>query len=209
MPTRSAAGLPEGAFVFGSLNNNYKFNPASADLWAEVLKAVPDSVLWLTKPGAAAQENLWKAFEERGIGRARVIFAPRVERTEDHLARIQCVDLVLDTFPYCSHSSGLDTLWAGVPMVTLEGESFAGRVGSSMLAVAGLRELIAGRVEEYRDLAIDLARDKSRLASIRRRPANAASPLFDMTRFATDLETLYRRMWNDCDTPSRPPLLVD
>ena len=128
--------------------------------------------------------------------RDRIIFASRVERRSEYLARLQLADLALDPFPYNSHSSGMDVLWAGVPMVTLLGDAFASRVGASLLAAAGLPECIARSAAEYLRLCVDLCCQPGRLQELRHRLAanRSTSPLFDIKQFTRDLENLYFRM---------------
>lgn len=198
-PTRRDAGLPVSGFVFCSFNNSYKFNPAVFDQWCRLLRETGDSCLWLTSPGQTAQDNLRKEAQMRGINPARIVFAPFVQSKQEHLARIQLADLALDTFPYNSHSSGVDTLWAGVPMVALLGDTFPGRVGASLLRAAGLGELVAESVEQYYELALALHREPLRLLMMRTKLAKAKqhSPLFDMPGFVRDIENIYQCMWSN------------
>jgi protein O-GlcNAc transferase len=104
---------------------------------------------------------------------------------------------VLDTFPYTSHTTGSDALWAGCPMLTMIGETFASRVAASLLLNVGLGQLIASSFAEYEALALDLARDRPRLEALRRhlRAQRDTAPLFDSPRFTRGLEVAYRRMW--------------
>lgn len=192
-PLRCDAGLPEDAFVFCSMNNCYKFNPQVFDVWCEILKATPGSVLWLSQPAGVAAANLSEEASARGVAPQRIIFAGRVITRPEHLARLQLADLALDPWPYNSHSSGIDVLWAGVPMIALLGDSFAGRVGASLLNAAGLRECIAGSPAEYLALCIDLSRQPERLGLLRRRlvAGRTTVPLFDMKRFVGSLEEVY------------------
>lgn len=192
-PTRTSQGLPEEAFVLCSFNNTYKFNPPLFDLWGKLLAQMPDAVLWLPRHNDAVAENLRREVTQRGIGAERLIFASHVDSTEEHLGRLQLADLALDTFPYNSHSTGADTLWAGVPMVAKVGETFAGRVGASLLHAAGLPELVAADEEGYADIVMQLYRDRQKLAEMRNRlrAARESAPLFDMARFSRDLENLY------------------
>jgi predicted O-linked N-acetylglucosamine transferase (SPINDLY family) len=140
-PTRAEAGLPEDAVVFCSFNQSFKITPAVFDLWCRVLAGVSGSVLWLLTPPAATIANLQREATARGIEPARLIFAERRAPTE-HLARLQLADLALDTAPYGSHTTGSDALWAGVPLLTMLGETFASRVAASLLHAVGLPELI-------------------------------------------------------------------
>jgi predicted O-linked N-acetylglucosamine transferase (SPINDLY family) len=200
-PTRRAAGLPESGFVFCSFNGVYKYNPPLFDLWCSILRDAEDSVLWMSDHGEQTSAALRQEAEARGIDPQRLVFAPRVESQEDHLARVQLADLALDPFPYNSHSTGLDTLWAGVPLLALNGKTFASRVGASMLTASGLEELIADTPEQYRDIALALVKNPERLNELRARlqAARHSSALFDMGGFARNLERLYRAMWqNHC-----------
>jgi predicted O-linked N-acetylglucosamine transferase (SPINDLY family) len=211
LPSRAEAGLPDGAFVFCSFNSSYKFNPPVFDLWCRLLRECPDSVLWLSKPGAVAQENLLREAGAHGIDPARILFAPRVEDYAGHLARLALADLALDTFPYNSHSTGVDTLWAGVPMVTCLGDIFPARVGASLLHAAGLAELVAPSPEAYLATALRLYRDPALLGDVRRRLAEGRDqvPLFDMERFVGDLERLYSRMWDNFSTGRHEAILSE
>lgn len=193
VPTRSEAGLPEDAFIFCSLNNSYKINPQVFDTWCGVLRDAPGSYLWLLRPSGKGAENLLAEAAARGIAADRIVFASYVKSRAEYLARLQLADLALDPFPYNSHSSGMDTLWAGVPMITLRGDTFAGRVGASLLAAAGLPECITDSLDDYRALSLDLYRHPERLGQLRQRLASARSsaPLFDMKRFVGALEALF------------------
>ncbi|MEF8702731.1 MAG: tetratricopeptide repeat protein [Candidatus Accumulibacter sp. UW26] len=208
-PSRREAGLPEEGFVFCSFNNSYKFNPQVFDLWCRLLRETDSSCLWLSQPGGPAQERLRSEAQARGVDPARLVFAPRVTSRLEHLSRLQLADLALDPFPYNSHSTGIDVLWAGVPMVALLGETFPGRVGASLLHAVGLDELIAGSTEEYGELALALARNPQRLCTLREQlsASRGNSPLFDMQRFTVSLEEVYFRLWGHLQHPpeeSRP-----
>jgi predicted O-linked N-acetylglucosamine transferase (SPINDLY family) len=207
-PTRESQGLPADAFVLCSMNIAYKYNPQAMDLWCGLLQQMPDSVLWLARPHDVATANLKKEVETRGIDSSRLIFAPRTESNAEHLARIQLADLALDTFPYNSHSTGIDALWAGVPLVALHGNTFAGRVGASLLKAVGLDELVAATPEAYGDIVLELYRDRNYLASLRKRLADSkrSAPLFDMKMFARDLEDIYYRMWQNHQAGIKVPL---
>ena len=195
-PGRAEAGLPETGLVLCSFNNSYKFNPQVFDLWGLLLNAVPGSCLWLSRPGGSGADNLLREAVARGVAAERIIFAGRVEQRPEYLARLQLADLALDPFPFNSHSSGMDVLWAGVPMVTLLGDTFASRVGASLLAAVGLPECIARSSAEYLQLCMDLCRQSGRLQELRQRLAanRGTAPLFDMKQFTRDLEDLYFRM---------------
>lgn len=208
-PTRAAAGLPESGFIYCSFNNSYKFNPDVFDLWSRILGESPGSYLWLSQPRGAAKDNLRRELAERGIDPERLLFAPRVEAREEHLGRLQLADLALDPFPYNSHSTAADVLLAGVPMVSLVGDTFSGRVGASLLRAAHLGELVVPSQQEYFEIATGLFRNPGRLGELRSRLASRhAVPLFDMAGFTAALEELYSRMWDDYRAGIRRPITL-
>ncbi|MBJ7503960.1 MAG: tetratricopeptide repeat protein, partial [Polynucleobacter sp.] len=162
--TRSELGLPEQGFVFACFNNNYKINPDNFDRWMRILKVVDGSVLWLFEDNPWAAANLKKEAEKRGVNTARLVFAKRMPLSE-HLARHRQADLFLDTLPCNAHTTCSDALWAGLPVLTLMGESFASRVAASLLNGIDLPELITTSPEEYEALAIELATNSQKLAA--------------------------------------------
>jgi predicted O-linked N-acetylglucosamine transferase (SPINDLY family) len=195
-PARTEAGLPEQGFVFCSFNNNYKISPAVFDVWMRLLGKVEGSVLWLYKSSAAAMHSLKKQAADRGIAPERLVFAPRIN-LEDYLARHRLADLSLDTLPYNGHATSSDALWAGLPVLTCLGASFAGRVGASLLNAIGLNELIARSLEEYEALAVELATNPKHLADIKSKLAKNRNtfPLFNTDRFRRHIEAAYTTMW--------------
>jgi protein O-GlcNAc transferase len=195
-PARTEAGLPEQAFVFCSFNNNYKLNPMVFDVWMRLLSKVEGSVLWLLEGNAAAVRNLRKEATDRGIAPERLVFASRV-RLEEHLARHRLADLFLDTLPYNAHTTASDALWAGLPVLTCLGTTFAGRVAASLLNAIGLNELITHSLEEYESLALELATNPKRPAEIKSKLAKNRGifPLFDTDRFRRHIEAAYTTMW--------------
>ena len=197
-PTRSECGLPDTSFVFCCFNNNYKITPEIFDIWMRLLKAKEGSLLWLIATNASAEANLRREAEKRGISSARLIFAPKLPLA-DHLARSGQADLFLDTMPYNAHTTGSDALWAGVPLVTCLGSTFASRVAASLLKAIGLDELITNSLEEYEALASKLAREPSFLPSVRAKLARNRDtyPLFDTARFTRHIEALTLRCGSD------------
>lgn len=195
-PTRAEVGLPDRGFVFCSFNNNYKITPAVFGIWMRLLRETPGSVLWLIEGSSAAQINLRREATERCIAPERLVFAPRV-KLEDHLARHRLADLFLDTLPCNAHTTASDALWAGLPVLTCMGTTFAGRVAASLLHAIGLAELIARSPGEYEALALQLASDQSRLLGIRQKLAKhrGSHPLFDTSRFRRHIEAAYIQMW--------------
>ena len=197
-PARADLGLPERGLVFCCFNQSYKIAAAVFDIWMRLLTQVPDSVLWLSAMNDLAQANLRREALARGVDPARLIFAPRVDRTADHLARHRAADLFLDTLPYNAHSTAIDALWTGLPVVTCAGGAFAGRVAASLLKAAGLPELVTNSLHEYEALILKLATDPAHLASIRRKLEinRLACPLFDSDRFRRHIEAAYTTMWD-------------
>lgn len=169
-----------------------------------MLARVPRSVLWLLEDNTLASANLKREAQKRDIDPGRLVFAQRIPRRA-HLARHLCADLFLDTLPYNAHTTGSDALWAGVPVLTCRGNTFAGRVAASLLGAIGLPELVAGSLGEYESLAVALARDSARFAAIKRKLAEnrATEPLFDTAKFADKLESAYAAMIerHDADLP--------
>lgn len=195
-PARAEAGLPERGFVFCSFNQSYKLTPETFDVWCRLLVEVPGSVLWLLEPTAPAMANLQREARARGVAAERLVLAPRKPPAE-HLGRLGLADLALDTFPCTSHTTGSDTIWAGVPLVTRTGDTFASRVAASLLHAIGLPELVTRDWAEYFALAKSLALAPERLAVMRRKLTDQrlTAPLFDTERFTRDLERLYERIW--------------
>ena len=196
VPTRAALGLPETGFVFCSFNNCYKITPAMFDIWMRLLKRIDGSVLWLLAGEAAALRNLRREAAARGVAPERLVFAPRV-KLDDHLARHRLADLFLDTLPFNAHTTASDALWAGLPVLTCAGNTFASRVAGSLLKAVGLPELVTSSLGEYEAAAAELSRDGARLAALRARLADnrASYPLFDAQRFRRHIEAAYETMW--------------
>lgn len=195
-PSRREAGLPEDAFVFCCFNNTYKLTPEFFAVWMRLLAGHPGSVIWLLEPTASAKRNLQASAGACGVDPARLVFAPRVGRAE-HLARHRLADLFLDTLPCNAHTTTSDALWAGLPVLTCLGATFAGRVAASLLSAIGLPELIAHGPADYEALALGLARDAASLAAIREKLARnrLTHPLFDSMRSCRQIESAYLRMW--------------
>lgn len=207
-PSRREAGLPEQGFVFCSFNQAVKINAETFAVWCRLLQAVPNSILWLLDHTPAARANLRQEAGAHGIDPARLSFAPWANQTE-HLGRLQLADLALDTFPYGSHTTGSDALWAGVPLVSRMGETFASRVSASLLTSAGLPELIAQDWENYFSIAHRLATQVSELECLKARLTEnrETCALFDTAGFARDLQNLYLEIWHRHGTASSPIVL--
>jgi predicted O-linked N-acetylglucosamine transferase (SPINDLY family) len=161
-----------------------------------LLREVDGSVLWLLGGDAGIERNLRAAASERGVSPERLVFAPKVA-LEAHLARHRLADLFLDTLPYNAHTTASDALWAGLPLITCAGRSFAARVAASLLGAVGLPDLVTTSLGDYQALALALARDPQRLAALRARlAANLPdAPLFDTDRTRRQVETAYATAW--------------
>jgi predicted O-linked N-acetylglucosamine transferase (SPINDLY family) len=205
-PTRAEANLPNSGFVFCCFNNHYKITPDIFAVWMRLLNKIENSVLWLKEPNAVAVTNLRKAAASHGIATERLIFAPKVEKMEEHLARHRLADLFLDTLPYNAHTTTSDALWVGLPVLTCMGKSFASRVAGSLLNAIGLPELITGNLEEYEKLAFKLATHPEQLAEIRHKLAKNrdTSPLFNTDQFRCHIEAAYIKMWEQSQRGELP-----
>lgn len=189
-------GLPESCFLFCSFNQPYKIDSVIFDSWMRILQRVPEGLLWVIFNNKIVEENLKREAEARGVTSERLISAEMLPKDE-HLARLKVADMALDTRIYNGHTTTSDALWAGVPVITLQGSHFASRVSSSILSAMGLPELITYNIEEYEALAVRLSRNPAELQEIRQRIAknHLVEPLFDTSRFVRNLETAYREMW--------------
>jgi protein O-GlcNAc transferase len=195
-PGRADLALPADGLVFCGFNNAVKITPSVFGVWMRLLEQVPGSVLWLNSQDAKVRANLVAEAASRGVAGERIVFAPRVEERADHLARLAAADLFLDTTPYGAHSTASDFLWAGVPVLTVEGRSFASRVAPGLLASLGLGDLAVRDLAAYEACALSLARDPGRLGMRKAKLAEtvASAPLFDPLRFCRGLESAYESM---------------
>ncbi|GFY38234.1 UDP-N-acetylglucosamine--peptide N-acetylglucosaminyltransferase 110 kDa subunit [Trichonephila inaurata madagascariensis] len=203
--SRQQYGLPEDAIVYCNFNQLYKIDPATLQVWVNILKRVPNSVLWLLRFPAVGEANILQSATQLGLSQNRLIFS-NVAAKEEHVRRGQLADLCLDT-PLCNgHTTGMDVLWAGTPMVTLAGETLASRVASSQLTCLGVPELIAHSRQEYEDIAVRLGTDKEYLKVIRGKvwAARTESPLFNVKTYATNLERLFYAMWARHERGEKP-----
>jgi predicted O-linked N-acetylglucosamine transferase (SPINDLY family) len=195
---RSDHGLPRNALVLACLNHSYKLRRDEFATWMRALREQPDTVLWLLAGHARSQSNLRAEARRAGVDPSRLIFAPMVSQ-EEHIARLRCADLVLDTLPYGAHTTGVDALWAGVPTLTRRGATCAGRVGASLLLQAGLPDLIADSSDAYQGRLLELVTNPSALRGYheyleRTRDRNS---LFDTEAFTRDWEALLVRIYDD------------
>jgi protein O-GlcNAc transferase len=205
-PSRKEAGLPDSGLVFCCFNNSFKITPDVFDVWMRLLGAIEGSVLWLSAANTSAPEHLRREAEQRGVSADRLIFAPRTPLIEDHLARLQLADLFLDTLYYNAHVTACDALWAGVPVLTCAGATYASRVAGSLLSALGLPELTTHSLSEYEAQALRLARHPDELAALRAKLARHREcyPLFDTERFTRHIESAYTTMWERSQRGEQP-----
>jgi protein O-GlcNAc transferase len=209
-PGRLECNLPETGFVFCSFNNGFKIRPGIFDIWMRLLRQVDNSVLWLSNTNEIAIRNLRREAENRGVDPGRLVFAKRVPLIEDHLARYELADLFLDTLPYNAHATASDALWAGLPVLTCPGDSFASSVAASLLNAIGLPELVAATLESYERMAIDFAMHPEKLAAVKRKLAEnrLTTPLFDTKLFTRHIEAAYTAMYERHQAGLAPDAIV-
>ena len=192
---RSAYGLPEHGVVFACFNNSYKITPPIFNIWMRLLQAVPGAVLWVRSDNQWAVDNLRREVEARGVASDRLIVAGRCPLPE-HLARFRLADLFLDTLPYTAHSTAVDALWAGLPVLTCRGATFVGRIATSLLHAVGLPDLVTDTFEQYEATALRLARTPAELKALRDRLAanRLTTAVFDTRRLCRQFEAAYLEM---------------
>jgi predicted O-linked N-acetylglucosamine transferase (SPINDLY family) len=188
--------LPQDALVLCGFNQAYKISPEVFDVWCRLLHRLPQAVLWLHSWNQQSPDALKREAIVRGIDPSRLVFAPTMVQ-QPHLDRIGCADLYLDTWPCNGHTTVSDMLWAGVPVVTWTGQTFASRVAGSLLKAVGVPDTLCSSVEAYEAKVMELALDAGVRQSLRDRvrAARLTSPLFSGERVARDIEALYERMW--------------
>ena len=211
MPTRASQGLPDDAMVYSNFANASRITREVFHLWMKILQAVPGSVVWLGQSRAAIVNNLRAEAARCGVDTARLVFAGRVASKSEHLARMALADLSLDTIGWhAGHSTTNDTLWAGVPVLTASGRSFASRVGCSLVSAAGQPALIARDENDYLGIATRLGCDREQCANLKRKLAgNTKDALFfDQRRVVAGLEAVYAAMWRQYQA-GVPPQRID
>ncbi len=193
--TRSQCGLPEDAFVFADFNQSFKIQPEIFAAWVRILKAVPNSVLWLADGHHSYLKNIRSEWIKAGLEDSRLVIAPRVS-VDQYLAQYQLVDLFLDVFPYTSGTTASDALWAGCPLLALVGKTMVARMAGSLVKAAGLPELLTYSVDEYVERAVHYAMRPEELAALRQRltAQRFKVPLFDTCKFVQHLEHAYEQM---------------
>ena len=196
-PLRIEQNLPEKGVVFCCLNNNFKITPHVFDSWINILKNVPDSVLWIKGGHESMERNLRGEVALRGVDTSRLVFAKHTALMQDHLARYRLADLFLDTFPFCAQTTASDALWAGVPVLTRVGESSMSRICASLLNAIELPELITKTQSEYEATAIELATNPVKLNAIKDKLARnrLTTALFDTPKFTKNIEAAYMQMY--------------
>ena len=194
--TRSELGLPDAGFVFCCFNNNYKITPSTFDCWMRILKRVDQSVLWLLGDVELVVANIKAEAVRRGVDSQRLVFGGRLPVSE-YLARYRVADLFLDTSPYNAGTTASDALWVGLPVVTVVGETFAGRLAASLLNAIDLPELVCNTQEEYEQLAVYLATQPDKLTGIKNKLADnrLKTRLFDTKRFCSNIESAFLQMY--------------
>ena len=210
LTTRLQYGLPEDAVVYCNFNQLYKIDPQTFEMWCNIVKRVPNSVLWLLRFPSAGEANIISEAEKNGVESSRIVFS-NVAPKEEHVRRGQLADVCLDT-PLCNgHTTGMDILWAGTPMVTRPLETLASRVAASQLETLGCPELIAKTKNEYEDIAVKLGTDKEYLKSIRAKvfKSRLTSPLFNTDHYTKSLERLYNKMWKIFESNAKPSHIID
>jgi protein O-GlcNAc transferase len=193
--TRSECCLPEGAFVFADFNQSFKIQPEIFAAWVRILKAVPNSVLWLADGHHSYIKNIRAEWAKAGLDANRLVIAPRVS-VDQYLAQYQLVDLFLDVFPYTSGTTASDALWAGCPLLALVGKTMVARMAGSLVKAAGLPELLTYSVDEYIERAVHYAMHPAELTMLRQRLVDQRFnvPLFDTQKFVQHLESAYVQM---------------
>ena len=207
--SKQQSGLPETGFVFCCFNNNYRITPSTFDSWMRILGQVEGSVLWLYVNNTIAANNLRKEAILRGINPERLIFAQRIPLSE-YLARYRLADLFLDTLPYNAGTTASDALWAGVPVLTCTGQTFAGRMATSLLKAIHLPELITSTPEAYEVLAIELANNPGKLSGIKQKLADnrLTTPLFNTPLFTRHIEAAYTEMYRRYQANQAPEHII-
>ncbi len=197
LPKRSECGLPETGFIFCSFNSPFKIEPVMFKVWMDILTAVPDSYLWLRSGSERFETNLKNEAKKFRVNPEHLIFAARVGRKEDHLARLQLADLALDTRIYNGHTTTLDALWAGVPVLTTRGSHFASRVSDSNLLAISLDEMIVKDLKTYKKTAVELAQHPDKLENIKKKLKHnrLTMPLFDTQKTVINLESAFLKIW--------------
>jgi len=205
VPTRAEAGLPDDVFVYACFNGMQKITGACFNRWMEILKATPDSILWLLAGDEDANVRLRQLAEQQGVAPERIVFAPKAPNPQ-HLARIAVADLFLDTFPYGAHSTAADAITMGLPILTMPGNGFASRFCGSILSAAGIEEMACSSPAQYVERAIGFAHDRESLQAVRQSlmDQRETSVLRDMPGLARRLEEIFWEMQGESERGETP-----
>lgn len=207
--TRQQYGLPDDAVIYCNFNQLYKIDPPTLRCWVNILNRVPNGVLWLLRFPAVGEANVLNTAISMGVAPGRIIFS-NVAAKEEHVRRGQLSDVCLDT-PLCNgHTTSMDVLWAGTPVVTMPCETLASRVAASQLTTIGCPELIASSRQDYEDIAVRLGNDREYLKAIRGKVwrGRTESTLFDVANYASELEWLFSKMWERYERGEEPDHLT-
>jgi protein O-GlcNAc transferase len=196
-PTRAELELPDTGFIFCCFNNNFKITSEIFEVWMRLLYKVDGSVLWLLESNPAVSRNLRVEAKHRNVAPERLVFSSYTDEYSDYLARYRVADLFLDTLPFNAGGTASDALWAGLPILTCSGQTYAARMAGSLLNAIGLPDLITTTLDAYEQMAIDLATHPEELAVIRHKLAvyRLTTPLFDTKRFTKNIEAAYTAMY--------------
>ena len=184
---KSDFGIAEDTFVFCCFNNNYKFNEKLFTIWLDIIKNTSNTVLWILEDNRWAKDNLIALAAKNGVAQDRLVFAGRID-PRDYLARFQCADMFLDTYPYNAGTTANDLLWAGLPLLTLSGSTYVSRMAGSLSKCMGLEEQICTTVEDYRNKAIDFAHNPEKLRALRKQVTENRDQLFNIKNIVSDYE---------------------
>jgi predicted O-linked N-acetylglucosamine transferase (SPINDLY family) len=196
--THKELGLPKDSFIFCCFNSPHKITPEIFKTWIKIISKVKNSVLWLYVQNEQTMKNLKKEMSKNFLSEDRIIFAKKMD-LELHLARLRFTDLCLDTLPYNGHTTTSDALWAGVPVLTCVGKTFAGKVSASLLTASNMNELITKNLAEYENLAVELAKNTKKLNTIKDKLKNnnKTSKLFNSEIFTKNLEIAYKTIYKN------------
>ncbi len=191
--TRKELNLPDDGFIMAAFHRNRKITIKEIESWSRILNHVSNAILWISSTNEIAEKNILEAFKERGVKIDNILFAPKMKSNEEHLSRHLCADLFIDTFNWNANSTAIDSLWVGLPVVTLLGKSFIARTSASLLTTLGLTELIAHTEKEYEDIIISLAENPQKLREVKSKLINSkyTNPLFNSKQITKDLESIF------------------
>ncbi len=195
---RKDFNLPNDAFIMAAFHRSHKITIKEINSWARILRKAKNSIIWISDTNSIAKENIYKAFKERFVNSEQIHFAKRMDSSEEHLARHSCADILVDTFYFNAASTAIDSLWAGLPVVTLLGKSFTARTCSSLLKNIDLDSLIANNIDEYENKILELANNPNLVYQLKKYLKNAKNinPLFDSEKSTKDLENIYINILN-------------